>query len=105
MKEEIFTVDAFDITAQEGIDDIQYSVDYSSEEEALRAANEMIREYALYPDVINVSVYAGEYKNEKGEIWGERFDIYTVSNKDKETTMKAHQKYGYVRLDVDEYIA
>lgn len=100
----IFTLNAVDLTTDEGFDDMQYtSKTYYSEEEAIKAAKEMANKYSDWDGIINISVMAGEYEMPSGDVYGEPYDIYTVSNKDEETTRSAREKSGYVRNDVDGY--
>ena len=103
-KTPIFTLNAVDLTTDEGFDDMQYtSKTYYSEEEAIKAAKEMANAYSDWDGVINISIMAGEYELPSGEVYGEPYDIYTISNKDEETTRSAREKRGYVRHDVDGY--
>ena len=106
VKTDIFTIDAFDIQDEESVDVMRYTgVDYESEEEAISAARELAQSLSSRDNnVIIVSVYAGQYNDGKGNVFGEPFDIYAISNKDKNTTMIARKNAGYTRLEVDEYI-
>lgn len=100
----IFTLNAVDLTTDDGIDDMQYtSQTYYSEEEAIEAAKDMASAYSDWDNVINISVMAGEYELPSGDVYGEPYDIYTLSNKDEETTRSAREKSGYTRHDVDGY--
>ena len=102
----IFTLDAYNITGEYGMDDMQYcGGDYTSEEAAIEAARQCARSYANNDgDVVIVTVFAGEYEDENGNIKGEPYDIYTVSNSDKETTMRARKQSGFMKDEVDEYM-
>lgn len=100
----IFTLNAVDLTTDEGFDDMDYTSEtYYSEEEAIEAAKDMASAYSDWDNVINISVMAGEYELPSGDVFGEPYDIYTVSNKDEETTRSAREKSGYTRHDVDGY--
>lgn len=104
MKNKIYSLGGVNVTKDEGVEiSGQYSILYHSMKKARQCARRAAREYADSDDVINISVYAGEYMDKEGNVWGEPFDVYTVSNKDKETTMAAREKAGYVRLEVDNY--
>ena len=107
VKTDIFTIDAFDNQDEESVDVMRYTgVDYESEEEAISAARELAQSLSSRDNnVIIVSVYAGQYNDGKGNVFGEPFDIYAISNKDKNTTMIARKNAGYTSLEVDEYIA
>jgi hypothetical protein len=100
----IFTLNAIDLTTDEGIDDMQYTTKtYYSEDEAIEAAKEMANKYSDWDGVINIFIMAGEYELPSGDVYGEPDAIYTVSNKDEETTRSAREKSGYTRHDVDGY--
>lgn len=101
---EIFTLNIFDIENENSIDDMQYTRNYESADEAIQAAREVAQKYADYDSVINVFVMAGEYTDENGNIFGEPDAIYCISNKDKRTTMIARKNAGYSFLESDEYI-
>jgi hypothetical protein len=51
-----------------------------------------------------VSGFGGEYQDEDDNTYGEPFDLYTFSNKDKELTIKTRLCYGYVKGGADGYI-
>lgn len=100
----VFGLNAVDLTTDEGFDDMKYtSQTYYSEEEAIEAAKEMANKYSDWDGIINISVMAGEYELPSGDVYGEPYDIYTVSNKDMEQTSAAREKRGYVRHKVDGY--
>ena len=105
-KKEIFTIDGFNIETEEDASDMKYcGVVYYSEDEAVKAA----REYAeicanSYEEVIIVTVFGGEYETSSGDIYGEPYDIYSISSKDKETTIAARREAGYTSVEVDEYV-
>jgi hypothetical protein len=99
---DIYTLDIFNISQDEGIDNMQYAVDYRSEDEAIDAAKKCANKYANDDDVINVSVMAGEHETKDG-IFGETVDIFTASNKSEAETKDIRKKAGYVKLDCDYY--
>lgn len=103
MKQEVFTIDIYDKTNDNPLDDMSYSSDYDNEEEAIDAAREAALEYRDDDSVIIVTVYGGEYKTNRG-IFGEPYDIYSVSNKDIETTKKTLESNGYSIPYADEYV-
>lgn len=80
--------------------DVYYSVD-----KAISAAIDVAKKLADDEYVYNISVFGGEYQNESGAIFGEPYDIYTLSNKDKETTISARLNSGYVKGEVDGYVS
>lgn len=103
-KQEIFTLDATDITLEEGIDDMRFCGQiYYSADEAIVAAEQCADYYSDDDDVIIVTVNGNEFEDGKGNIIGEPVDIYAASNKDRKTTMLARKKSGYVNPEVDYY--
>ena len=105
-KTPIFTLNALDITTDEGIEDMKYiGQTYYSEDDAIDAAREMANAYSDWDGVIIVSVMTGEYEMPSGDIYGEPMDIYTISNKDKNQTIQAREESGYTNAEVDEYIS
>jgi hypothetical protein len=103
-REDVYTIDIFDINNEESVDDMRYAVDYATADEAINAARQAAKQYSNYDDVINVFVMAGEYRDANGNVFGEPDAIYCVSNKDKNTTIEARREAGYTRPEVDEYI-
>lgn len=103
-KKEVFTINAFDIENEEDVTEMKYSVDYYSEDEAVEAAREMAKDFIDFGSVVMVSVFAGEYEDENGNVFGDPEAIYTISNSDRETTSIARKAAGYVSEYVDEYV-
>ena len=107
MKTMIFTIGVTNITDECACDfDCKetYEIFYT-EKEAITAAVNIAKTLANEESVYNVSVFGGEYQDESGDILGEPYDIYTYSNKDRETTISARLKSGYVKGEVDGYIS
>lgn len=101
----IFTLSPTNLRTEEEIFDALAVVDYFTEESAINAARELAQKCAKnYEDVCTVTVFAGEYKKETGDVVGEPHDIYTISSKCAELTAEARRNAGYVRLEVDEYV-
>ena len=80
--------------------DVYYSVD-----KAISGAIDVAKKLADDEYVYNISVFGGEYQNESGDIFGEPYDMYTLSNKDKETTISTRLLGGYVKGEVDGYVS
>lgn len=106
MKTMIFTISAANITDETACDfdckesyEIYYSID-----KAISAAIDVAKSLSDEEDVYNVSVFSGEYQDDMGNIFGEPYDVYTFSNKNKQTTFKARINAGYVRGVVDGYV-
>ena len=103
-KQDIFTISITDETEGESLDDMAYSSDYDNEDEAIDAAREAALKYGGDDSVIIVSVNGGEYKTETGDVYGDTFSIYLISNKDIETTKKTLESNGYSTPYADEYV-
>ena len=100
---DIYTIDVFNIDADEGVDDMRYAAAYESFDEALEAARECARSYADCGEVICVSIMSGEFETPSGDTFGDPEAIYTISNSDEETTMNARKEAGFATAEVDEY--
>lgn len=103
MKKNIFTIDVSDIINEEGIMDARTCVDYNSEDEAINVAKEIANDFSSDNNVIEISVFAGEYENENGDVFGEPFDIFTATNVSKEKSVAARKQANYVKETVDYY--
>lgn len=105
MKLMVYTISATNISNDECDIDYKESYDiYYSVDKAISAAIDVAKMLDDEESVYNVSVFGGEYQDENGNILGEPYDIYTYSNKDKETTISARLKSGYVKGEADGYI-
>lgn len=83
MKKPIFTIQVYNETDEQTIEEFACELDYN-EQRAVNLANEVIEDYEWDEDLISVTVYAGEYLLENGDIYGEPFDIYTIYNRNEE---------------------
>ena len=107
MKTMIFTIGVTNITDECACDfDCKetYEIFYT-EKEAITAAVNVAKALADDDSVYGVSVFGGEYQDDKGNTLGEPYDIYTISNKDRETTISARLEMGYTKGEVDGYIS
>lgn len=103
-KKEVFTISAFDIENEEDVSDMRYcGQTYYDIDDAIASATEFAQSLIDYGRVVMVTVYAGEYQAESGDIFGEPQDVYTISNSDKRTTAIARKEAGYVNSKVDDY--
>lgn len=101
---EVFTISAFNIDKEEEVDDMQYcGQTYYDIDDAIASATEFAQSLVDYGSVVMVTVYAGEYETESGDILGEPQEVYTISNSDRRTTAIARKKAGYVSLKVNDY--
>ena len=103
-RKEIFTISAFDIENEEDVSDMRYcGQTYYNIDDAIASAIEFAQSLIDYGSVVMVTVYAGEYQTESGDIFGEPQDVYTISNSDRRTTAIARKKAGYVTDKVNDY--
>ena len=104
----IFTIQATRLSKEyeeeESYEDMRYtSQTYYSEQRAIDAARDMADDLIDEDDVILISVFAGEEEDLDGNIWGDNFDIFTISNQDEESTIRARKAFGYADPTVNEY--
>ena len=100
----IFTVSAERILDEEEYWSGEYAVEYTSEKAAIEAARSFASEISDEDEVIVVWVYAGEYKTPSGDVYGDPYAIYSISNKGKEETVAAMTEMGFSNSECDEYI-
>jgi len=102
-KQDIFTIQLFDIQREEDVTPMPYNIDYYDVNEAIDAANSLADEYKKDDNVYQVHVFAGEYETKTGDVFGEPNVIYCATNVDKQTYAEAAKKMGYVRTKADYY--
>lgn len=82
-RRDVFSVYAFNDTQDEGVDFFpETATTYYNADKAIRVAEKLAKEYQNESDRYTFSVYAGEYEMPNGDVFGEPFDIYSVSNHD-----------------------
>ena len=104
----IFTIQATRLSKEydeeESYEDMRYtSQTYYNEQRAIDAARDMADDLTDEDDVILISVFAGEEEDLDGNVWGDVFDIFTISNQDEESTIRARKAFGYADPTVNEY--
>ena len=104
----IFTIQATrllkEYEEEESYEDTRYtSQTYYNEQRAIDAARDMADDLIDEDDVILISVFAGEEKDLEGNVWDDCFDIFTISNQDEESTIRARKAFGYADPTVNEY--
>lgn len=105
MRTMIFTISATNISTEENDFECKETYEiYYSVDKAISAAIDVAKMLADDESVYNVSVFSGEEQDDNGNILGEPYDIYTFSNKDRDTTISARLESGYVKGEVDGYI-
>ena len=104
-RREVFTISAFNIENEEDVSDMRHcGQTYYNIDDAIASATEFAQSLIDYGSVVMVTVYAGEYQTESGDIFGEPQDVYTISNSDRRTTAIARKKAGYVTDKVNDYV-
>ena len=104
----IFTIQATRLSKEyeeeESYEDMRYtSQTYYNEQRAIDAARDMADDLIDEDDVILISVFAGEEEDLDGNVCGDCFDIFTISNQDEESTIRARKAFGYAEPTVNEY--
>lgn len=103
MKKDIFTINVFNLETEEDMTPMALSTHYYDIDDAIKKCQLQAELLSDATDVIEVRVMAGEWENEKGEIWGEQDVVYTASNSTKKHTMDVRWEKGYCSLEVDYY--
>ena len=89
---------------EEPYEDMQYTGQtYYNEQRAIDVARDMADDLIDEDDVILISVFAGEEEDLDGNVWADCFDIFTISNQDEESTIRARKAFGYAEPTVNEY--
>lgn len=104
----IFTIQAIRLSneyeEEEAYEDMRYtSQTYYNEQRAIDAARDIADDLIDEDDVILISVFAGEEEDLDGNVCGDCFDIFTISNQDEESTIRARKAFGYAEPTVNEY--
>ena len=99
-----FTISVTNLANEEDYECKESWESYYSIDDAISTAIDLAKSLSDEKDTYMVSVFGGEYQDENGNTFGEPFDLYTFSNKDKETTIKVRLSCGYVKGEVDGYI-
>jgi len=105
-RENIFTITALNLTSGEDVTPMYLSKNFYNEGDATDSAVALANELVDDEDVIEVTVYAGEYENvDTGDVFGEPFDIFTATNTTKEKSRIAREKENYVKTTGLDYYA
>ena len=102
-KKEIWTVELCNITTGESLFDHRCNCLCDDLDGAIEVSKEIISEYVDYPDVVETTVYQGQYITENGDVLGEPYDVFTATNKSPQESADARQRADYVRKYVDYY--
>jgi len=100
---DIYTIELNDITNEEGVYDPDVFGDYDNLDEAILFARRIIKRYINSGNVIEATVYVGEWMDENGDVWGEPTSIYLISNSSPIVTAEARVSAGYCNPYVSEY--
>lgn len=100
----IYTISVTNLAIEEEYECKESWETYYSIDKAISTAIGLAKDLSDDDDTYMVSVYGGEYQDKDGNTYGEPYDLYTFSNKDKETTIKVRLECGYVKREVDGYI-
>ena len=103
MKKEIWTIDLSDIVNEVGIIDVACVKNYYSADEAIEAAIHLIDGYFGDERVLEATVYAGQYEDGHGNIFGETTDIFCATNVRPYRSAYSRFAMGFVKLYVDYY--
>lgn len=105
-KKDIFTLHLIETTDEmNDLYDASLTSEYDSEADAQKAATELaIGLNKSYPDkCFCISVMAGEYRTENGNVYGNPEAIWTISSLSKEETIKKRKEAYFSNPEVDAY--
>ncbi len=102
-EKDIWTVECSNITTEEGVFNHLSAVLYYDAESAIEAAKKIADEYAGDDDVMEATVYEGEYQTDTGDVFGEPYDIFCATNKSPVDSAKARMDAGFCKLYIDYY--
>ena len=102
-RKEIWTVELCNITTGESLFDHRCNCLCDDLDGAIEVAEEIISEYVDYPDVVETTVYQGQYMTENGDVLGEPYDVFSATNKSPQESADARQRADYVKKYVDYY--
>lgn len=107
-KRPIYTLGATNIHTGEDVLPMYLCITYynpaDAQDDAVKFADEQADNTE---DVIEISVYAGEYEDvNTGDVFGDNiYDIFTATNVSKERSMAARKAENYVKIDGLDYYA
>ena len=96
-RKEIWTVELCNITTGESLFDHRCNCLCDDLDGAIEVAKEIINEYVDYPDVVETTVYQGQYMTGNGDVLGEPYDVFTATNKSPQESADARQRADYVK--------
>ena len=102
-RKEICTVELCNITTGESLFDHRCNCLCDDLYGAIEVAEEIISEYVDYQDVVETTVYQGQYMTENGDVLGEPYDVFSATNKSPQESADARQRADYVKKYVDYY--
>ena len=103
MKKEIWTIDLSDIVNEVGIIDVACVKNYYSADEAIEAAMHLVDGYVGDKRVLEATVYAGQYEDERGNITGETMDIFCATNVRPYRSSHNRSVMGFMKPYIDYY--
>jgi hypothetical protein len=102
-RKEIWTVDLFNLDSEGSMFDHRCNNYYDDLDGAIEAAKEIVKDFVDYENVVEVTVYQGQYIDEAGNTMGEPYDVFTATNVSPQKSTDARQSSNYVRKYVDYY--
>lgn len=102
---EIFTIQ-IDNVADEEMGDLTpmyLCVSFYDLDEAINAAIDYLKANKDSEEVLEAVVYAGEYEDENGNVFGEPMDVWIGTNKDAETFREARKEASYLSTTANYY--
>lgn len=104
-KNYFYEVYATDVVDGEDVTPMANRISYYHEIEAINDAISIADSFKNDDRVIEVTVYAGEWEDFNGNVFGEPFDIYTATNVSKEKSKLAREQNNFVKTTGLDYYA
>ena len=103
-KREIFTISIDRVYDESEYEYMPYTTqNYYSEDDVLNDAHMIAEELRSDEDLLIINVFCGEYETPSGDVFGEPYAFFTISNKSKEETIKGRKDAGFINPECDEY--
>jgi len=102
-RKEIWTVNLFNLYSEGSMFDHRCNDYYDDLDGAIEAAKEIVKDFVGYENVVEVTVYQGQYIDEAGNVVGDIYDVFTATNVSPQESAEARQRADYVRKYVDYY--
>lgn len=103
-RRDIFTISIDRVNDESEYDYMPYTAqNYYSEDDVLNDAHMIAEELRSEEELLIINVFCGEYETPTGDVFGEPYAFFTISNKNRTETIKARKEAGFANPECDEY--